>query len=383
MKLLSQRLRAAIEYLSDFGTEASPLVFRPIGDSEVVLSVAGDSYAEYRCQTERPLQERFAVPLRMPARLAKTIDDDLVVGLQLGSHLNMRVDRNEFTSPLFDLKLLPDPPQVTGGVSFEWNASILVPELRTAMAATMSPRGQGGPMESISIEVLPARETIVGSDGRMLSFYEAKANRKNNIRRDDEVDARLLLHRSTAHLVLSTCKSMGLVGIECGPSKLKVECGRRTAILPIQDGAFPVWRPAVFSYLELPAIGKVSLDVRDFLQALRQVKPEADITGAVTLTGRPFELELAARSEDRTSMSQSAIEIEKRSVTFGPVHVSAKYLMTIARNWPEERPFVLEYRGPGCPLIFSRPRFRTVLMPLLDEEKDRHAKTVPSVASTL
>ena len=372
MKMLSQTLRAAVEYLSAFGDEGSTLLFRPIG-SEVGISIYGRAWAEYRCPTERPLDERFTVPLRMPLRLVKTLAEDLLIVFRVGNTLKMQVDRNEFVSPLLGLGDLQDAPKVTDGIGFEWEASVFVPELRTAIAATHNGK-TGASMESVCIEVLPARETVVASDGRMLTMYEAKANKKNTIRRDDEVDTRILLHRTTATLALATCKSMGLVGLTVGLSHIVVECGRRKSILPLQEGSFPVWRDPVLAMIERPKLGSIQVDTHEFIQAVRQVKPGSEVSGAVTLTGRSHELEIVSKSDDDESTARTAIPIEKRSIAFGPVSVGAKYLLSLAQNWPDGRPLLIEYRGSESPLVFSRPRFRALLMPLVAKEVEGNAK---------
>ncbi len=371
MKLLSQTLRAAVEYLSAFGDESSTLLFRPMG-AEVGISIHGRAWAEYRCPAERPLDERFTVPLRMPLRLVKTLPEDLLISFLVGNTLRMQVDQSEFVSPLLSLSELPDAPKITDGIEFSWEASVFVPELRTAVASTVNGKA-GAAMESVCIEVLPARETVVASDARLLSFYEAKANKKNTIRRDDDVDTRILLHRTTAALALGTCKSMGLVGLTVGLSHLMVECGRRKSVLPLQEGSFPVWRDPVLAMLDRPKLGSVQIDTQQFIHAVRQVKPGVEVSGAVTLVGRSHELEIVAKSDDDQSMARTVIPIEKRSVSFGPVSVGAKYLLSVSQNWPDLRPLLIEYRGPSSPLVFSRPRFRALLMPMLAKE-DNHAQ---------
>jgi hypothetical protein len=224
--------------------------------------------------------------------------------------------------------------------------------------------------------VLPARETIVASDGRRLSVYERKANSRNGIRRSDEIHVRALIHRTTVPLILSTCRSMGRVDIRAGLSGLMVACGRRMAVVPVQEGIFPQWREPLASILDRPSSRITDVPRADFVRAIRQVKGDADQSaGAVTLRGRDAELELSARSEDGESMSRAVIPIGKRSEAFGPISVAAKYLLSVATNWPEMVPMTIEYRGKTSALVFKRVAFSTFLMPMLGDSVDTETET--------
>lgn len=373
MKIASQTFRSACEYLGAFGNEASVMVFRPVG-KEVIISLDGSAYAEYKCAVDAPLEHRFAVPMRIPSRLVATLSDDLLIAFALGSHLKMAVDGNEFTSPICDVEKLPDHPKLSEGVTFGWDAARFVPEIRAAMAST-SAGNTGSPLESIRIEVLPARETIVASDGRRLSVYEAKANGDNGVRRDDEVGTQVLIHRSMVSLMLLACRSMSRVDIRSGVSRMQIECGRRKAILPIQDGAFPQWRDAMASIVESPKAWSVDVDRAEFIRAIRQVKADADqSSGAVALIGHSGELELVAQCQETGSYSRAYVRLGNRSAAKGTIKVGAKYLLSIATNWPDSQRIVIDYRGSTSPLVFSRKRFRAFLMPMLPSDADTKEK---------
>jgi DNA polymerase III sliding clamp (beta) subunit (PCNA family) len=366
VKIVSQTFRAAIEYLSAFGSESSALVFRPLG-SEVIVSIDGVAYAEYKCAVDAPLENRFAVPLRIPARLIATLADDSVIEFSLGSHLRMTVEKSEFVSPLSDIEKLPDPPKVCEGVTFTWASGKFVPELKAALASTMQGHG-GSTLECVRIEVLPARETIVSSDGRRLSVYEAKANGDNGVRRSDDVNSQVLIHRAAIPLILATCKSLGRISLRSGLSHFVVECGRRKAIIPLQEGAFPQWREALEGILASPKIGAIEVDRAEFLRAIRQVKADAEQSaGAVQIVGHADELELIAQCPESGSYSRAYVGLGKRSTTFGTINVAAKFLLSAANNWPEGQPIIMEYRGATSPLVFSRKRFRAFVMPMLSD----------------
>lgn len=344
------------------------MLFRPLGP-EVIISLHGVAYAEYRCAVDRPLVDRFVVPLRIPARLVATLADDLLIEFLVGSHLRMVVGGNEFLTPLANADKMPAAPKVSEGVTFAWDAGILIQELKAAIASTAT-GGGGSPLESVNIEVLPARETIVASDGRRLSVYERKANSRNGVRRSDDIHVRALIHRSAVALILSTCKSMGRVDVRSGLSHLMVECGRRKAIIPAQEGAFPQWREPLAGLLERPASRISDINRGDFIRAIRQVKGDADqSSGAVSLRGRDGELLFSARSEDGESMSRAVIPVGKNSEAFGPISVGAKYLLAVATNWPELMPIAIEYRGAASPLVFKRVAFSAFVMPMLGESE--------------
>lgn len=364
MKLVTNTFAAAIEYLAAFGDENSPLVFRPWGD-RVIIAIHGRAFAEYQCHADAPLKERFAMPLRMAGRLVKTLPEDQQVVFKIGNVCKMSVGSNDFVSPLLDLNEVPEPPKVIDGVMFTWGADVLVPELKTAMSETSSGKSGDG-KECVCIEVLPARETIVATNGHLLGFYEAKANRKNTIRRDDGTQATVLIHRSNVALILATCKSMGPVDLEVGLSEVVVECGRRKCVVPIHEGAFPVWRDAIVNVLNMPRT-KVILERDEVIHAIRQVRPEAEMVGGVTMTVRANEVEFVAES-DTGSLARTVIRSDKRLSPFGPMSVSAKYLLGVAQAWPEGVPFEIQYRGKTKPIVFRRSRFRALLMPLIPKE---------------
>lgn len=367
MKIVSQTFRAACEYLGAFGNEASVMVFRPLG-SEVIISLDGSAYAEYKCPVDSPLDSRFAVPLRIPSRLVATLPDDLLISFAVGSHLRMTVDRNTFASPLCDVEKLPDPRKVSEGVTFNWDASKFVPEIRAALASTAN-GNTGSPLESIRIEVLPARETIVASDGRRLSVYEAKANGDNGVRRDDEVGTQVLIHRTAVPLILLACRSLGRIDIRSGLSSIQIECGRCKAIIPLQEGAFPQWRDALTAIVESPKQWSIDVDRAEFIRAIRQVKVDADqSSGAVAMIAHDSELELVAQCPETGSYSRAYVRLGKRAAATGTINVAAKYLLSTAMNWPEGQPIAMDYRGSTSPLVFSRKRFRAFVMPMLPSE---------------
>jgi hypothetical protein len=369
MKLVSQTFRAALDYLSEFGAEDDVLLFRPLG-SEVVISIQGMAYGEYRCQTDAPLQNRFAVPLRIPKRLAREIGDDLLVEFAVGSHLKLFIDRNRFVSPLADLESMPEHPAVNEGITFEWDAKVFVPEIRAAAASVM-PGRSGGAMESVNIEVLPARETIVASDGKLLTLYEKKANSRHGGRRGDEVEAKALIHKSCVPLILATCESMGKISLRFGHSKVVVECGRRKTIVPIQEGAFPVWRDQIAAVLNShPVIGRMECDAVALSRAVRQVKMDTKVDGKVSgpikVHCSTTEVQLSARSESDNTDSVAVVPLLRRGAGLPKFVVGSRYLISIVEQWPAGVPLVMEYRGALSPLTFIRPRFRAFLMPLLD-----------------
>ena len=367
MKIVSQTLRAAIEYLGAFGSEASALVFRPLGD-QVIISLHGTSYAEYRCAVDWPLEQRFAVPLRIPQRLIATLADDLLVAFAIGSQAKIEVDQNVFFSPLIDIEKLPDPPKVSEGVTFQWDANKFVPELKAALASTASGTAKK-PFECVRIEVLPARETIVASDGRRLSRYEAKANGDNGVRRSDDVNCQILIHRSTVPLVFAATKSLGRIDIRPGISHVQIECGRRKAIIPLSEGAFPQWRDALEMIESEPKRGTAEVDRNEFVRAIKMVKADAEQSaGAVMMTAHDSELELIAQCQETGSYSRAYVRLGKRSASFGPINIAAKFLLSAAANWPDGQPMVMEYRGATSPLVFTRKRFRAFVMPMLIEE---------------
>jgi DNA polymerase III sliding clamp (beta) subunit (PCNA family) len=375
VKIVSQTLKSAIEYLSAFGNESSALVFRPLG-GEVILSIDGVAYAEYRCAVDAPLDYRFAVPLRIPLRLIATLADDLLVEFSIGSHLRITVDRNVFVSPLVDIEKLPDAPKVSEGVTFQWSAEKFVPEIKAALASTAAGHTRT-PFECIRIEVLPARETIVASDGRRLSRYEAKANGDNGVRRSDDVMCQILIHRSTIPLILATTKSLGRIDIRSGLSHVQIECGRRKAILPLNEGAFPQWRDALEMIEAEPKRGSAEVDRNEFVRAIRMVKADAEQSaGAVQMIAHESELELIAQCPESGSYSRAYVRLGRRSTAFGPINVAAKFLLSAASNWPDSQPMMMEFRGPTSPLVFSRKRFRAFVMPMLiDEPKETEQRT--------
>ena len=375
MKIVSQTLRAAIEYLSAFGNESSALVFRPLG-GEVILSIDGIAYAEYRCAIDAPLSQRFAVPLRIPLRLIATLADDLLIGFAIGSHLRITVDKNVFVSPLVDIEKLPDAPKVSEGVTFQWASEKFVPEIKAALSSTAVGHTRT-PFECVRIEVLPARETIVASDGRRLSRYEAKANGDNGVRRSDDVLCEILIHRSTIPLILATTKSLGRIDIRPGLSHVQIECGRRKAILPLSEGAFPQWRDALEMIEAEPKRGSAEVDRSEFIRAIRMVKADAEQSaGAVQMVAHESELELIAQCPESGSYSRAYVRLGRRSSSFGPINIAAKFLLSAANNWPDGQPMLMEFRGSTSPLVFSRKRFRAFVMPMLiDEPKETEQRT--------
>lgn len=367
MKIVSQTLRAAIEYLGAFGNESSALVFRPLGD-QVIMSINGTSYAEYRCPVDWPLEQRFAVPLRIPQRLIATLADDVLVEFTTGSQAKITVDQNVFFSPLIDIEKLPESLKVSEGVTFQWDATKFVPELKAALASTTTGHS-GGPFECVRIEVLPARETIVASDGRRLSRYEAKANGDNGVRRSDDVNCQILIHRSTIPLVFAATKSLGRIDLRPGLSHVQIECGRRKAIIPLSEGAFPQWREALEAIEAEPKRGIAEVERNEFVRAIRMVKADAEQSaGAVMMTARDSELELIAQCPESGSYSRAYVRLGKRSTTFGPINIAGKFLLSAAANWPDDQPMLMEFRGATSPLVLTRKRFRAFVMPMLIEE---------------
>lgn len=365
MKLVSQTFRAALDYLTEFGSESDVLLFRPVGD-QLILSVNGKAYGEYRCVTDSPLSERFAVPLRIPSRLVKTLDDDLLIEFTVGSHLKMAIGRDVFVSPLAPLS--DERTAVSEGLTFEWDASVFVPEIKAASTSAM-PGRRDRAMESINIEVLPARETIVASDGSMLTVYETKYNGRNGIRRDDGIEAKALIHKSYVPMVLATCESMGKVKLRFGHNSVAIECGRRTSIVPMQDGAFPMWRESIGELLnQNPIIGRCEIEAASLGRAVRQVKMDAmesEVSGSVRLNCFHSELKLSAKSEAGTD-SRAVVPLLRSGPGLPGITLGARYLLSVVKHWPAGVPLVMEYRGPFAPVTFVRPRFRAFLMPMLD-----------------
>ncbi len=366
MKLLSNSLMAAIDYLSQFRTDDNtPIQFRPHGDS-VVISVNGKAYAEYVCRVDSPLLERFAMPFRIPGRLVKELPEDVLVEFFVGSHVKMQVGVSNFVSPLCDLLSLPDPPKVIDAVVFCWDADVFVPEIRAASGCTMDPKHNDA-KSCVLIEVLPARETIVATNGASMTWYESKANAKNGLRRDDTALATILLNRSVVPLLLATCKSLGEVKLEIGLSHVVVNCGRRKSILPIQEGAYPKWRDVINQVLDRPVAASVVVSRDSLIHAIRSVKPESQQTGSLQMSVTTHELELVAES-DSGGLARTVVETDKPATPFGPLKVSASLLLALCNGWPDDVPVWIEHRGEVSPLTFRRPRFRALLMPMLNKE---------------
>lgn len=366
MKLVSNSFNAAIEYLSHFRTDDNtPLLFRPAGDS-VIISISGKAYAEYRCTVDAPLAERFAMPLRIPSRLAKELPEDVLIEFKVGSHVKMMVGKSNFTSPILDVLSLPDPPKVIDGVAFSWDADVFIPELRAAVGHTSETKHLDA-KSCVLIEVLPARETIVATNGSALSWYEQKANAKNEMRRDDDALGTILLHRSSVPLLMATCKSMGEVSLELGLSHLVIECGRRKSILSVFTGAYPKWREVLNGVLGQPVSASASVDRDSLIHAVRTVRPEAQVSGALELIVHKHEVELIAESE-AGGLARTVIATDKPATKFGPVRISASMLLSLCAGWPDEVPVWIEHRGTTSPLVFRRPRFRALLMPMIPKE---------------
>jgi DNA polymerase III sliding clamp (beta) subunit (PCNA family) len=379
MKLVSNSFNAAIEYLSHFRTDDNtPLLFRPAGDS-VVISINGKAYAEYRCTVDAPLAERFAMPLRIPSRLAKELPEDVLIQFKVGSHVKMLVGTSSFTSPILDVLSLQDPPKVIDGVAFNWDADVFIPELRAAVGHTLETR-HADSKSCVLIEVLPARETIVATNGAAMSWYEQKANAKNEMRRDDDALGTILLHRANVPMLLATCKSLGEVSIELGLSHLVVECGRRKSILPVFSGAFPKWREVLKSVLDRPVAASVCVDRDKLIHAVRTVRPEAQVSGSLELIVHAHDVELRAESE-AGGMARTVIATEKPATKFGPLQVSASMLLSLCSGWPDEVPVWIEHRGTTSPLVFRRPRFRALLMPMIPKETKDEESAVPNTDS--
>lgn len=190
-----------------------------------------------------------------------------------------------------------------------------------------------------------------------------------------------MVHRMDVRRIVMACRSMGTVRIRSGRSHMLVECGRRLAIVPLQEVALPSWREAVKGVREIGKKGKISVDRDAFIHALRSISPDAEYSsGGILISASGREMVMVAGSESDGSVSRAVVGLQRRCALIPGVFLGAKYLLGVASHWPDLVPLVIEYRGAGRPVVFARDRYNAILAPMcfsqIERERDGDVSTV-------
>ena len=331
---------AAIGYVSGFAPAVSPVVFTPQGRM-VRVSVAHDHrYAEYWMDAVTPLPQRFAIRLQTLPAIATELGEDRLV-VTLGSAAKFQAGSRVWRINLL-AKSEDGRPELKIQDSLAWDNS-LPACLGFAKQAT-APQRTKLAMDCVCLEWRSDRRCVFGaSDQILMACLQFGDTGRTGV-------TALLVHRRDVPLVQATCLSGGAVRIHMGVRHFSVNCGKRMAVFPANDGKFPPVAELVREARSLgrnrgKAAGFASVTANQLRHCVRQGQIVSD-----SITLRTTRNRLIVSSEADGSQAEAELS-DRCDGNFTPTSLQAAQVRRMALAWPGSR-IDIATPGPGLPIVF-------------------------------